>query len=558
MSKRKLPLWITEQRKSNSLLESKLGEEKCVTVASPPVSDTIALCQPLADLPSGDEPPKRRLRNNYTLAPEVTKPDIKIEYLPFVEYNGIIEYYTSMHDIAFSCDNILQWVHKQPPDDHGIPIAFDMEWPFNFQTGPGRTALMQLCPSTDRCLLFQLSCLKRLPAALMQLLYHPRVILHGVNIKNDFRKLARDFPGVDAERLISQCCDLGQWYNKLQGTTGIWSMERLVHSQLKLRINKDKRVRMSKWDVLPLSDYQKLYAAIDVYVSQELYLKLVEKERVQLEADTQCEPQLITTPTATPESPPAERAVVNLVHRTNNKQMTRLVHVLHAGRLDYRRALQLQRAVASLVHQASSLPDAEQQRSSCRNVLITTEHDPVYTIGIRTHGYDAAAECHLKALGADFVRTNRGGLITFHGPGQLVAYPILNLKLFQPSVRWYVCHLERSIIELCRRYGLRVQTTTDTGVWVGDRKICAIGIHASRYVTTHGLALNCSTELGWFRHIVPCGLARKSVTSLAAELNRPELTVDTVMPEFLSSFSDTLECDLIPMDDAQRQQLLSE
>lgn len=154
--------------------------------------------------------------------------------------------------------------------------------------------------------------------------------------------------------------------------------------------------------------------------------------------------------------------------------MTRLVHVLHAGRLDYRRALQLQRAVASLVHQASSLPDAEQQRSSCRNVLITTEHDPVYTIGIRTHGYDAAAECRLKTLGADFVRTNRGGLITFHGPGQLVAYPILNLKLFQPSVRWYVCHLERSIIELCRRYGLRVQTTTGWRVCLWRRSSCPL------------------------------------------------------------------------------------
>ncbi|XP_058126935.1 putative lipoyltransferase 2, mitochondrial [Anopheles ziemanni] len=240
--------------------------------------------------------------------------------------------------------------------------------------------------------------------------------------------------------------------------------------------------------------------------------------------------------------------------------MTRFVHVLHAGRLDYRRALQLQRAVASLVHQTNNPPDAhrQQQWSSCRNVLITTEHDPVYTIGIRTHGYDSAEEGRLRALGADFVRTNRGGLITFHGTGQLVAYPILNLKLFQPSVRWYVCHLERSIIELCRRFGLQAQTTPDTGVWIEDRKICAIGIHASRYVTTHGLALNCNTDLEWFRHIVPCGLAGKSVTSLDAELKRPDLTIDAVMPEFLSSFRDTLECDLVPMDDELRLQLLRE
>ncbi|XP_053678529.1 putative lipoyltransferase 2, mitochondrial [Anopheles nili] len=233
--------------------------------------------------------------------------------------------------------------------------------------------------------------------------------------------------------------------------------------------------------------------------------------------------------------------------------MSRLVHVLQAGRLNYTRALQLQKSVANLVQQQSSNSPDEQRY---QNVLILTEHEPVYTIGIRTQGYDDVEANRLRKLGAEFVRTNRGGLITFHGPGQLVAYPILNLKLFQPSVRWYVCHLERTIIQLCRRYGLRAQTTSDTGVWVGDKKICAIGIHASRYVTTHGLALNCCNDLSWFRHIVPCGLVGKSVTSLAQELNRPELDLSEVTSEFLACFKDTLECDLCPLDGARQQMLL--
>uniref|UniRef100_A0A182P7U0 Octanoyl-[acyl-carrier-protein]:protein N-octanoyltransferase LIPT2, mitochondrial n=1 Tax=Anopheles epiroticus TaxID=199890 RepID=A0A182P7U0_9DIPT len=241
--------------------------------------------------------------------------------------------------------------------------------------------------------------------------------------------------------------------------------------------------------------------------------------------------------------------------------MSRLVHVLRAGRLPYQRALQLQQTIANqLLHQGKqpSLPVGAALQPPYRHVLILTEHDPVYTIGIRTRGYDEAEEQRLRALGAEFVRTNRGGLITFHGPGQLVAYPILNLKHFQPSVRWYVCHLERTIIELCRRYGLQAQTTADTGVWIDDRKICAMGIHASRYVTTHGLALNCDIDLSWFRHIVPCGLVGKSVTSLVQELARPELGVDNVTDEFLDCFRQTLQCDLTPLDEAARNELMCE
>lgn len=180
------------------------------------------------------------------------------------------------------------------------------------------------------------------------------------------------------------------------------------------------------------------------------------------------------------------------------------VHVLRAGLTTYQQGLNLQKLLISQL--------TEKTENEFKNYIILTEHKPVYTIGIRTKDYTIEDEEHLKKLGADFYRTNRGGLITFHGPGQLIAYPILNLKQFKPSVRWYVCHLEKTIISLCKELGLEAGATEDTGVWIGNDKICAIGIHAKRYVTSHGIALNCNVDLKWYDHIVPCGLIGKGVT----------------------------------------------
>uniref|UniRef100_A0A8W7PB91 3'-5' exonuclease n=1 Tax=Anopheles coluzzii TaxID=1518534 RepID=A0A8W7PB91_ANOCL len=277
MSKRTLPLWL-RAGKSDANLKKNV---ECAVVVEP-LNENNKPAVPAPAAPE-EEPPKRRLRSNYQVE-ESKQPDLRVEYLPFVSYTGAIEYYTTFQDVAFSCDQMMQWVEQQQ-EDRPIPIAFDLEWPFSFQTGPGRTALMQLCAAPDRCLLLQLSCLQKLPAALLQLLYHPRVLLHGVNVKNDFRKLARDFPAVSADLLIERCVELGQWYNRLHGTTGIWSLARLVEQVLRQRVSKDKRVRMSKWNVLPLSDDQKLYAAIDVYVGQLLYMKLAERQRQQEDAE---------------------------------------------------------------------------------------------------------------------------------------------------------------------------------------------------------------------------------------------------------------------------------
>lgn len=227
----------------------------------------------------------------------------------------------------------------------------------------------------------------------------------------------------------------------------------------------------------------------------------------------------------------------------------KLVRVLRAGRLDYGTALGLQRALAER-HKNNETAGSKGE-ARVPDTLVLVEHEPVYTVGIRDKVYEQETETKLRRLGADYYRTNRGGLITFHGPGQLVAYPIINLKSFAASVRRYVCQIERMTIRVCAEFGIKAGTTKDTGVWVEDRKICAIGIHASRYITTHGLALNCNTNLGWYDHIVPCGIVGKSVTSISQELGA-RVTLDDVIPIFQSSFEDEFRCHLIefPLDEA--------
>ena len=226
----------------------------------------------------------------------------------------------------------------------------------------------------------------------------------------------------------------------------------------------------------------------------------------------------------------------------------RVVKVLLAGRLPYGVGLQLQKTLSDHHHK---------HLNAVANTLLLLEHEPVYTVGIRNKGYTEEDEKKLRSLGAEFWRTNRGGLITFHGPGQLVAYPVLNLKQFHTSIKWYVHEVERMVIRVCAELGIKAETSPDTGVWVGDRKICAIGIHGSRYVTTHGLALNCNTDLKWFDHIVPCGIEGKSVTSISRELDM-DVTIADVLPIFRNAFSDQFECELIEYPLSEASQLLQD
>ncbi len=163
------------------------------------------------------------------------------------------------------------------------------------------------------------------------------------------------------------------------------------------------------------------------------------------------------------------------------------------------------------------------------HVFLLVEHPPVYTLGKNGRlDHLLLSEEALRARGAEFFHIDRGGDITFHGPGQLVGYPILDLDRFFTDIHRYLRELEETIIRTCADYGLQAgRVAGRTGVWIGpdargpERKICAMGIRCSRWVTMHGFAFNLNTDLRFFSYIVPCGIADRGVTSLAAELDRP-------------------------------------
>lgn len=159
------------------------------------------------------------------------------------------------------------------------------------------------------------------------------------------------------------------------------------------------------------------------------------------------------------------------------------------------------------------------------NYLIFCEHPHVYTLGKSGDEHNLLLNyIQLQANNAQFVQTNRGGDITYHGPGQIVGYPIFDLANFDIGLKDYIHRLEESIIELLKLYDLRSERLPGaTGVWLdvgrkNTRKICAMGVRSSRYVTMHGFAFNVNTDLNYFKHINPCGFTDKGVTSLSAEL----------------------------------------
>ncbi|GAM87028.1 hypothetical protein ANO11243_050490 [Dothideomycetidae sp. 11243] len=174
--------------------------------------------------------------------------------------------------------------------------------------------------------------------------------------------------------------------------------------------------------------------------------------------------------------------------------------------------------------------------------IITAQFNPVYTCGRREIGTAAQdVQNLLRADGkAEFYESLRGGQTTFHGPGQLIAYPILDLKRHNLTPRSYVCLLEKSIIKLCAGYGLETMTTENPGVWVSaDAKIAALGIHLRRNVASHGIGLNVSTDLSWFDRIVACGLEGKNTTSLAQQ-GVDGKSVDNVAGDFVRTFAEGL------------------
>ncbi len=169
----------------------------------------------------------------------------------------------------------------------------------------------------------------------------------------------------------------------------------------------------------------------------------------------------------------------------------------------------------------------EEKKLPTPNYFLFVEHPHVYTLGRNGQpNHLLVDEDFLQKINATFYKINRGGDITYHGPGQIVGYPILDLENFFTDIHKYLRFLEEVVIKTLADYGLKAQRSKgETGVWldVGEvyaRKICAMGIRASRWVTMHGFALNVNTDLDYFNHIVPCGLNNKAVTSLEKELKR--------------------------------------
>jgi lipoyl(octanoyl) transferase len=210
--------------------------------------------------------------------------------------------------------------------------------------------------------------------------------------------------------------------------------------------------------------------------------------------------------------------------------------VQRLGRIGYEAGVERQKALVQ-ARQAGEIDDT----------LLFVEHPPVITLGVKTRGNfaniraDAAA---LAARGVEIHDTGRGGDVTFHGPGQLVGYPIIDLKPDRQDVHRYVRDLEEVLIRTAADFGLeagRIQGYS--GAWVGDRKLAAIGVRISRWVTSHGFALNVTTDLASFDLIVPCGITDRGVTSLSALLGR-EVPMPEVEAAVVTHFAAVFDRDI--------------
>ena len=208
-------------------------------------------------------------------------------------------------------------------------------------------------------------------------------------------------------------------------------------------------------------------------------------------------------------------------------QPDKTVHYHHLGLIDYQRAWDYQEELfAATVQRKVNHRKQGSEGSATVNHLLFCQHPPVYTLGKSGKPEHLLLNQHeLAEKQARFYRINRGGDITYHGPGQIVGYPILDLDHFFTDIHRYLRLLEEAIIRTLAEYGLVAGRISGlTGVWIdheeqnNPRKICAMGVKASRWVTMHGFALNVNTDLSYFDHIIPCGIRDKAVTSLAQEL----------------------------------------
>jgi lipoyl(octanoyl) transferase len=230
---------------------------------------------------------------------------------------------------------------------------------------------------------------------------------------------------------------------------------------------------------------------------------------------------------------PVDRAPVSALPAASPRA-ERTVALVHLGLTRYADALAYQRAL-----------HARRRAGEGEDTLILTEHLPVITLGNRADArHLLVPEAELRARGIDLVRVERGGEVTYHGPGQLVAYPVLDLRGLGRDVHRYVRGLEETALRLAAGYGIAAARRLGApGVWVGARKLASVGVYVSRWVTMHGIAVNVTSDLAPFALINPCGYAGLAMTSIATELGRA-VTVEEAAERYARVFAEVFACRL--------------
>lgn len=231
--------------------------------------------------------------------------------------------------------------------------------------------------------------------------------------------------------------------------------------------------------------------------------------------------------------------------------MNKSVEIQDLGNKDYKQTWDYQEELFKGIVDTKIKNRREDAGLQTNNYFLFVEHPHVYTLGKSGDLSNLLVdEAQLKEKNATFYKVNRGGDITYHGPGQIVGYPILDLDNFFTDIHKYLRFLEEMIILTLAEYGLKAERSPgETGVWldVGTpfaRKICAMGVRASRWVTMHGFALNVNANLGYFDLMIPCGIRGKAVTSLNVELGKQTIDEDEVKEKLLKHFANLFEAEL--------------
>ena len=231
--------------------------------------------------------------------------------------------------------------------------------------------------------------------------------------------------------------------------------------------------------------------------------------------------------------------------------MNKQIEIQDLGDKDYKETWDYQEQLFKAIIDLKIRNRREETSEETPNYFILVEHPHVYTLGKSGDVSNLLiSEEKLAQIDAKYYKINRGGDITYHGPGQIVGYPILDLENFFTDIHKYLRFLEEMVILTLAEYGLKAERSKgETGVWldVGTpfaRKICAMGVRASRWVTMHGFALNVNANLGYFDHMIPCGIRGKAVTSLNVELGKTEVSMAEVKEKLLKHFANLFEAEL--------------